>query len=80
MHTERSLDSNKQFDKRQVDALEHRIEGRIDAKGMFSGRVRAFGEWLPEDCLIEPPEDLSIPTRRDSVLGPTRIVHRIHGV
>ena len=62
--------SNKQFDKRQVDALEHRIEGRIDARGVFSGRVRAFGEWLPEECVIEPPEDLSIPTRHDSILGP----------
>ena len=65
--------SDKQFDKRQVDALEHRIEGRIDARGRFSGRVRAFGEWLPEDCVIEPPEDLSIPTRRDSVLGPLEL-------
>ena len=64
---------NKQFDKRQVDALEHRIEGRIDANGMFSGRVRAFGEWLPEDCVIEPPEDLSIPARRDSILGPLEL-------
>ncbi len=63
----------KQFDKRQVDALEHRIEGRIDAKGKFSGRVRAFGEWLPEDCVVEPPEDLSIPTRRDTLLGPLEL-------
>ena len=65
--------SNKQFDKRQVDGLEHRIEGQIDEKGVFSGRVRAFGEWLPEDCVIEPPEDLLIPTRRDSVLGPLEL-------
>ena len=65
--------SNKQFEKRQVDALEHRIEGGIDAKGVFSGRVRAFGEWLPEDCVIEPPDDLSIPARRDSVLGPLEL-------
>ena len=65
--------SDRQFDRRQVDALEHRIEGRIDAMGVFSGRVRAFGEWLPEDCVIEPPEDLSIPTRSDSVLGPLEL-------
>ena len=62
--------SEKQFDKRQVDALEHRIEGRIDSNGIFSGRVRAFGEWLSEDCVIEPPSDLRIPHRRDSELGP----------
>ena len=65
--------SDRQFDRRQVDALEHRIEGRIDAIGVFSGRVRAFGEWLPEDCVIEPPEDLSIPTRSDSILGPLEL-------
>ena len=65
--------SHKQFDKRQVDALEHRIEGRIDAKGLFLGRVRAFGEWLPDDCVIEPPEDLTVPTRHDSVLGPVEL-------
>ena len=65
--------SDKQFHKGQVDALEHRIEGRIDANGVFSGRVRAFGEWLPENCVIEPPEDLSIPHRRDSELGPLEL-------
>ena len=65
--------SEKQFDKRQVDALEHRIEGRIDANGIFSGRVRAFGEWLPDDCVIEPPADLSIPHRRDTELGPLEL-------
>ena len=65
--------SNKQFNKRQVDVLEHRIEGQIDRRGVFSGRVRAFGEWLPEECVIEPPEDLSIPTRRNSVLGPVEL-------
>ena len=64
------LGSEKQFDKRQVDDLEHRIDGRIDNDGIFSGRIRAFGEWLPDDCVIEPPHDLSIPHRRDSELGP----------
>ena len=65
--------SDKQFHKGQVDALEHRIEGRIDANGVFSGCIRAFGEWLPENCVIEPPEDLSIPHRRDSELGPLEL-------
>ena len=62
--------SEKQFDKRQVDRLEHRIEGNINADGTFTGRVRAFGEWLPNDCVIEPPANLSIPRRRDTHLGP----------
>ena len=63
------VSSEKQFDKHQVDRLEHRIEGSIGADGIFSGRVRAFGEWLPNDCVIEPPNDLSIPRRRDTKLG-----------
>ena len=59
----------KQFDKRKVDNMEHRIEGKIQSNGTFVGRVKAFGEWLPDDCVIEPPKDLSIPTRRDSRVG-----------
>ena len=65
--------TEKQFDKRQIDGMEHRIEGQIDSQGVFTGRVRAFGEWLPGDCVIEPPEDLSIPLRSDSLLGPFQL-------
>lgn len=65
--------TDKQFDRRQLDGLEHRIEGRISEEGVFSGRIRAFGEWLPDDCVIEPPGDLAIPTRRDSRLGPLEL-------
>ena len=38
--------SEKQFDKRQVDGMEHRLEGVIDSRGVFTGRVKAFGEAL----------------------------------
>ena len=62
--------SDKQFDRRQVDGMEHILEGRIDSDGVFTGRVRAFGEWLSDDCVIEPPADLSIPRRRDTRVGP----------
>lgn len=65
--------SEKQFDKRQIDALEHRLDGRVDSNGVFRGRIKAFGEWLPDDCVIEPPDDLSIPHRRDTELGPLEL-------
>lgn len=65
--------SEKQFDRRQVDNLEHRIEGQIDSAGTFSGRVKAFGELLPDECIINPPKDLSIPRRRDSKVGPLKL-------
>ena len=65
--------SEKQFDKRQVDGMEHRLEGTIDEHGVFTGRVKAFGEWLADDSVIEPPNDLPIPGRRNSVLGPFQL-------
>ena len=60
----------KRFDKRKVDAMEHLIEGKVHSDGTFVGRVKAFGNWLPNDCIIKPPGDLSIPTRKDSIVGP----------
>ena len=65
--------TDKQFDKRQVDDLEHRIEGLVDEQGVFTGRVRAFGEWVGNDCVIKRPDDVPIPSRSDSLLGPFHI-------
>ena len=42
-----------------MDGLEHRIEGRISEQGVFSGRVRAFGEWLPDDCVSRATRRIS---------------------
>ena len=67
------LGTEKQFDKRQIDGMEHRIEGQIDDRGVFTGRVRAFGEWLHNECVIEPHKDLSIPDRSDTLLGPFQL-------
>ena len=65
--------SEKQFDKHMIDGMEHRIEGKIDSDGIFTGRVRAFGEWLPDIQSIDPPKDLIIPHRWDNKLGPLDI-------
>lgn len=64
------LGSEKQFDKRQILGMEHQLDGRINSEGIFLGRVKAFGEWLDNVCEILPPRDLSIPTRRNLLLGP----------
>ena len=64
------LGSEKQFDKRQIDQMEHRLDGIVDADGVFLGRVRAFGEWLPDECAIPPPKDLVVPRRRNTAVGP----------
>ena len=63
------LGSDKQFDKRLTDRMEHRLEGTVNARGIFVGRVRAFGQWLPAKCEIPPPKDLAIPQRRDTFFG-----------
>jgi signal transduction histidine kinase len=62
--------SEKQFDRRLLDGLEHQIAGTIDEEGVFTGRVKAFGQWIEEPCRIEPPRDLAIPQRADTKVGP----------
>ena len=62
--------SEKQFTRREVDGMEHRIEGQVDENGVFMGNVRAFGEMLPDLCVIHPPTDLRIPDRSNSRVGP----------
>lgn len=61
---------DKQFDRRVLDSMEHQLVGEIDADGVFRGKVKAFGRWIPEQCVIEPPKDLAIPRRADSEVGP----------
>ncbi|MBF0325871.1 MAG: ATP-binding protein [Alphaproteobacteria bacterium] len=61
--------TEKQFNRRQLDGMEHLLEGTIDRDGVFRGRVKAFGQWIPEECIIDPPKDLHIPRRADSEVG-----------
>lgn len=64
------LGTQKEFDKRLTDQMEHRLEGTVNVDGVFSGRVKAFGQWLPDECVIPPPKDLEIPKRRNTQVGP----------
>lgn len=64
---------SKEFDRNLLDGMEHILAGSINADGVFEGRVKAFGRWIPEPCRIEPPKDLIIPRRADSALGPFEI-------
>lgn len=64
------LGSEKQFDLHTVEPLEHQIMGTVDETGTFRGRIRAFGEWIPDECIIEAPKDLIIPKRADTKAGP----------
>ncbi|MDX8534463.1 ATP-binding protein [Mesorhizobium sp. VK25A] len=64
------LGDQKQFDRRQLDGMEHQIVGTVGPDGTFRGRVKAFGKWLDTPCVIEPPKDLDIPQRPDTRVGP----------
>lgn len=61
---------SKEFSRSLLDGMEHILMGKVDADGVFEGRVKAFGRWVSEPCRIEPPKDLIIPNRADSSLGP----------
>lgn len=61
------LDNRKQFDLKNLQELEHIIEGEVDSEGYFSGRVKVFGEWI-DDYIIKPAQVYK--TRRDSAFGP----------
>jgi len=62
--------SEKQFDRTQLEGLEHQISGTVDRDGVFTGRIKAFGKWLDETVRINPPDDLVISHRADSMVGP----------
>lgn len=61
------IDEVRNFDISNFDQLEHIIEGSVDENGLFSGRVKAFGDWY-EDVIIKPKT--SYKTRKDTRFGP----------
>ncbi|MDD2661098.1 MAG: ATP-binding protein [Methylococcales bacterium] len=63
------ISDEREFDLRNLEDLEHIIDGTVDTIGIFRGRVRAFGQWLDGEIQILPPKDLNIPTRSDSKVG-----------
>lgn len=61
------IGKDREFDLRNLEELEHIIEGYVDGDGYFKGRVRVFGEWI-EDYIIKPKQ--AYKTRKDSAFGP----------
>lgn len=60
------LDDVNEFDIRNLEDLEHVIEGTVDEEGYFYGRVKVFGDWI-EDYRVKPK--VAYKTRRDSAFG-----------
>jgi signal transduction histidine kinase len=62
------VDEGHPFDVKALLDLEHVVDGVVDEYGKFRGRVKAFGEWLPEEVTIAPAIDVSL--RDESRVGP----------
>ena len=61
------ISDEREFGYRNLEDLEHVIEGIIDNNGIFRGEVKAFGKVLDGEVIINPP--YSVPTRSDSRIG-----------
>ncbi|MEW6485276.1 MAG: ATP-binding protein [Pseudomonadota bacterium] len=64
------IGENQEFDLKNLEDLEHIIEGEVDAEGYFKGRIRVFGEWI-EEYSIKPKQVYK--TRKDSAFGPFQL-------
>ena len=58
------------IDRAQIAEMEHQIDGRVNADGVFHGSVRAFGSLITDEAVFTPPEDLRISDRFSSRVGP----------
>ncbi|MGZ4955944.1 MAG: ATP-binding protein [Methylobacter sp.] len=65
------ISDEREFDLRNLEELEHIIDGTVDASGIFRGSVRAFGRWLDDEIQIIPK--IKVSTRSDSKVGPFHI-------
>lgn len=61
------IGEDREFDFRNLEELEHIIEGDVDCDGFFKGRIKVFGEWI-DDYIIKPKQVYK--TRKDSAFGP----------
>ncbi|MCL1425864.1 histidine kinase, partial [Enterobacter hormaechei] len=57
------IDEVRNFDISNFDQLEHIVEGSIDESGLFSGKVKAFGEWF-DNITVKPKS--AYKTRKDT--------------
>lgn len=61
------ISDEREFDYKNLEELEHVLEGLVDQNGIFRGKVKVFGKWLDGEITINPVS--AIPTRSDSRIG-----------
>lgn len=62
---------NREFGLRDLLNLEHVVEGVVDANGVFTGRIKAFGQWLSGEVTILPT--IPVSTASNVKVGPFHI-------
>lgn len=65
------ISTQHEFDYRNLEELEHVVDGRVDEHGVFTGRIKAFGRWLEGEIRIDPKGE--VPSRVNSRVGPFQI-------
>jgi signal transduction histidine kinase len=64
------ISEDREFDLKNLEDLEHILEGHVDEAGYFRGRVKAFGEWK-ENYTVKPKYAYKL--RKDTLFGPFHI-------
>jgi signal transduction histidine kinase len=62
------VSQERSFGYRNLEELEHVVEGRVDGAGIFVGRIKAFGKLIEGEITLRPTSP--VPTRADSKVGP----------
>lgn len=65
------ISKEREFGLSELENLEHVLDGHVDTNGIFRGRVKSFGQWLPGEVEIIPEGDL--PKRSDTKVGPFEV-------
>lgn len=61
------ISQDRSFGYRNLEDLEHLLDGVVDESGVFKGRVKAFGKWLDGDVVVIPKS--AVPNRIDTKVG-----------
>ncbi len=65
------LSEKRSVDYSNFEIFEHVIDGEIDEHGVFRGRIKSFGKWLDEECIIRPT--VRIPKTSRTKIGPFKL-------
>lgn len=65
------ISQERSFNYKNLEELEHLVDGRVDEDGVFHGRIKAFGRWLEGEVSLPPK--FVVTSRSDTKVGPFQI-------